>query len=313
MRIPTILGLFIIILFITGGIGFLTYKQQLEKADLSLYHPMDIKTANVTDNSLTITWQTQQPAAGEVVFGDTSNLSQTALDIRDKDKPSSRHTHFVTLTNLKPNTVYYYQIKSQGALFPAKPLEVKTSSQLTITDRSLLEQKQPLYGNINLTPEQPADEALVFLNIEGAATVATFTRENGSFILPLKDLRTKDLQNFYKINNSTSAYLTAQKGGLKSDVKLTLPINGQPIPVITLGQNLDLTGYFPKSSAEKSLSFDDPSNPSSFDLNNDQRVNSLDLAVVIDNIGKRVTDKKIDINKDGKIDSIDAEIIRSSL
>ena len=62
---------------------------------------------NVTSNSATIAWSTNQGADSRVWYGtEKGNLTQIA------EAPSSGTTHRVPLTNLQPNTAYYFQVQS---------------------------------------------------------------------------------------------------------------------------------------------------------------------------------------------------------
>jgi phosphodiesterase/alkaline phosphatase D-like protein len=61
---------------------------------------------NVTDTQATIWWETSSPAATIIKYGtDQNNLNQTA------QQPWGNQSHSVQLSNLQPNTTYYFQVQ----------------------------------------------------------------------------------------------------------------------------------------------------------------------------------------------------------
>lgn len=309
MKIPTIIALLLIFLLVSLGIGFLIYNQLLTQNKKVLITPTNILVANITDSSATITWQTQKPSLGQVIYGDN-------IVVSDKRGSSPYQTHFVTLKDLTPNTIVKYWLKDNDYLFPDKDsFQFKTSSQKSSNDTSVLNQKQPIQGSVVDTNNRPVSNALVFLQITDAAPLVTYTDTQGQFILPLKELRTSNLQALYNLNSPTSANLLVQKMNENSNVQITIPLlTNQPIPAITLGQNLDLREYLASPSAQTSpLVFTDAVYQADYDLNADNKVNALDLALIIDNINKPNAPKKLDINKDGKVNQMDIDVFKQSL
>lgn len=78
-----------------------------------LFVPEPTKIANVrvaksTPTSMTITWETNHPANGKVNYGLTADYGQ---DVQT-DKRITQHEF--TVTGLKPNTTYYYEVMSQN-------------------------------------------------------------------------------------------------------------------------------------------------------------------------------------------------------
>lgn len=64
---------------------------------------------NVTDNAATIWWETSAPAETIVKYGtDQNNLAQTA------QQPYGQQSHSVQLSNLQPNTTYFFQVQRAG-------------------------------------------------------------------------------------------------------------------------------------------------------------------------------------------------------
>lgn len=65
---------------------------------------------SVTETSVTVTWTTNVPASGEIEYG----LSLEDIDMSEEESGSPSTSHEVVLTGLTPNTVYYFNILSDG-------------------------------------------------------------------------------------------------------------------------------------------------------------------------------------------------------
>lgn len=62
---------------------------------------------NITPSTAVIFWNTNLPSGAVVRYGtDEDKLNQTAM------APSGQTDHKVTLTNLQPGTVYYFQVSA---------------------------------------------------------------------------------------------------------------------------------------------------------------------------------------------------------
>lgn len=312
MKIPTLLGLALLLTAITLGVMISLYQQNLNRENKPQFAPKQIKVLNISDTSVSIVWQTDLKTEGEIVYDTSQNLKHIESDNRDKDEIKQHLIHFVTLRDLKPDTKYFYKIKSESFLFPDQSLDFKTAK--TIPDQQDNSLNKPVQGTVLNTNLNPVDEALVFLKIEDASDLATFTSTAGNFIIPVTDLRTKDLSNFYPITQKIPATLQIIRGDLSSNVDITLPLD-QILPPLTLGQNINLKDYIASESARvrKLKELQSPEIVNKFDLNGDGKVNSLDLASVIDLYNSKQKDKKADFNQDGAVDQKDIDIISKAL
>ena len=68
----------------------------------------DVKVIKSTPTSMTVAWETNHPANGKVNYGLTADYGQ---DVQS-DKRITQHEF--TVTGLKPNTTYYYEVMSQN-------------------------------------------------------------------------------------------------------------------------------------------------------------------------------------------------------
>lgn len=311
-KIPTLLGLSLLITALVLGVFIYFYRQNLLTQQKTLYVPKEVTVTNLFADQATITWWSDDPTIGQVAFGSGNSLNSIQNDNRDTDQTKVHQVHFVTLRNLKPETTYKYQIISSGIRYPEKPLLFKTNIGLETTT-----QNRPLRGSVLNVNLNPIDEALVTIKINGASDMTTFTSTAGNFIFPLKELRTSDSSAHFSIDTTTPATLLIKKGTLQSQVELNLPLdNSGLLPPLTIGQNIDLKDILSQITPKKEAS---SSTTPRFDLNNDGKTNSLDLAIISQNNGKKVTDikdqsgKNADLNSDGIVDKKDAEILLTNI
>ena len=67
----------------------------------------NVATTSLTTNSITITWATDELSNSYIGYSTTSGSFGTEIGV-----PSMVTSHSVTLSNLQPNTAYYFQVKS---------------------------------------------------------------------------------------------------------------------------------------------------------------------------------------------------------
>lgn len=299
IRIPTLLGLGVILTGLIIGGFLVNFKQNLlfqTKASTSAT-PKNITVANISGTSASIYWQTEESASGFIQAGeDTTKQDLIFNDIRDLLSPQDHNLHFVNLTNLKPDSIYYYKVISSGMTYPAKEaLSFKTAAENDPSDY------QPIIGTIMDQNFQPSIEALITLDIPGAQKLSAITKVAGNFILPLSQIRTSDLADRFDIiesSPSATLYITDSTSN-SSKVSLLLPLTNSVIPLITLGKDLDLTIKNASLSAV----------PVKYDLNDDGVINSLDLSIILQNFGKKNFGRRTDLNGDGVVDQKDVIII----
>ncbi len=316
MKIPTILGLTLLITAISLGVIIQNQRQLYLAQKKQVFEPKQISLANISPTQATIIWQTDFPIDGSVIYG-TNNPLLTNKQIDDRDtssnNPKPRLSHFVTLKNLTPNTKYFYKLATKEFVSSDLPLELKTSSNISGDNPTY---PKPIRGVILDSDLKTVEDAIVKINIPGAQDLATFTTNSGSFLIPLKDVLTSDLGNYFKLPETTSisGLLSIQKSDQLSEINISLPIKSSNLPPLTLGQNLNLKNF--EATSSDNLTQNPPPEETSntltgdkFDLNEDGKVNSLDLAIVIQNLGKAPKDKRTDFDKNGIVDQRDVDII----
>ena len=303
-RIPTILAFIMLIVALALGVFIQSKKQDSDLLKMQFLLPKNIEVVNLKDKEATIIWQTDQAIFSEIIYGTSGNLSQSQKDQRDNPK-SLQLLHFVTLKNLTPDTTYFYKIKSdEGFLYPDKPLEFKTPKTLENSSSS----DSYIQGTIldeNLTPAQ---EVLITLEIPGAQKLTTFTSISGNFIIPLKDLRLENLNDYLNLSQKIDANLKIITPTTTSTVNIKVPLDNPKLPPLTTTQDLDLREYTTPQKEKEVLV--EAGNP--YDLNSDLKINSLDIAIILENLGRNPKIPKADFNSDGIVDQKDIDLLQKA-
>lgn len=287
-RIPTLLGLAVLILGTIAGVYLVLQNQTITTKASPQQSPRNIVISNIEASSVTITWQTSTKLPGYVIFGQNS-LEKTVLDDRDNGQLTPRATHHVTLKNLSPQTVYKFKIVSGRV----------SSQQLNFTTASSDQTQnglKPVIGSV-LDGDKPLGDGVAYLRIPGVVPQSALVKNFGNFIIPVNLARTEDLSTvFSPIDNMEAKLTVVGKDGrvAESTFILTKPEVG----LLRMEQNLDLT--IPSSLGIST---------SKFDLNGDGLVNSSDYAIILKNFGKSPQNKKADLNSDGVVDQKDVELI----
>lgn len=298
VKIPTLVGMGVLLIGLAGGAFLVTQNQTLKSKAAVTSSPKNINIVNLNSNSASIYWQTDETTSGFIRAGIGTQEKQLYRDDRDLSSPELHKLHFVTLTNLQPETTYYYQIYSGAITYPIEPLNFKTSA--VTPNLSWL----PLVGTIIDANNQTIDEAIVTLNLPEAQKLATVTKANGNFILPISDIKTADLVNPLPINKVYTAKLDILGTSKNAQATVLLPTQST-LPPIILGSNVDLTQTVPKIS---SLSAE----INKYDINGDGIVNYTDLSIILQNFGSINSESKnpkTDLNGDGVVNQKDANLL----
>lgn len=235
-RIPTLLGLLLIVAAIVGYIYFFQGKTSTTSADLV---PSKVRITNIADNKFSVSWITKSPSQGAVEYGTVGDkLTSRAKDERDTASPHEYVTHHVTIEGLQPSTQYAFRILvgEKPARFDnsGSPYNTATGPVIGATPTS-----QNFYGEVQLPSKQGADGSIVYLTLPGGATASTLARESGKYAFTLSTIRTADLRSYIKYDPSaTITNVTVEAGNNQSIVSASLA-NSAPVPLITLGQNAE--------------------------------------------------------------------------
>lgn len=286
-KIPTILGLAVIVSGIGAGIFLVVREQMLTAQATPDLQPQNIIVTNIEDQSLTVSWQTAGSASAFLTYGQTKADEQVAVDDRDQNPPAGgptpRSLHHVSLKNLEPNTTYKYRIMS--GKIKSEIFEVTTAATSTNLNGA-----KPVIGSV-LNGAEALEDGIVYLSIQGAITQSALIKSSGSFLIPLSSMRKKDLTDIFPTSGDQTAKITvlSDQGTANAVFKLQ---HFQTLPPIKLGQNVDLS--FPSFDQINKL-----------DLNKDGLINSSDYAIALKN--------QVDLNGDEVFNQKDLDLLQKQI
>ena len=241
--IPTILGIFVLVIGMFTGVYFLNNAQVFKTGASADAAPKDIRTSNVTDNSVTVSWTTDKATSCFLTWGTTQgNLSKTENEGTSDQKYFS---HSITLTGLTAKTNYYYKINSDGSNFDngGIPWQFTTGGVLSINKTSII-----LSGNVINASGNSETKALIYANV-GGYLLSTLTSDSGNYVFQLGNVRTTDLTGYAQIDPKSTLVqisVVAPPDGVAS--AQIFPQSGNPVPAIVIGQVYDF-----RSSAANNL------------------------------------------------------------
>lgn len=312
-KIPTILGLGIITVGIISGVVLTLQEQILTSRASPDVTPQNITLSNISEDRVTVSWQTSIPIPSFITFGQTNPNEQVVLDDRDTNppdgaEPQAYSTHYVTIKNLLPKTTYQYKIVTGK-------LSSETDEFTTAIPQSLQTGFRPVIGSV-LDGEKPLDEGIAYLAIAGATTLSAQVKPSGNFLIPLSQIRNSDLSESFPINKDTAAKLTVMSasGSVSALFKI---MSYESLPPLRVGQYIDLTNE-PISSPDTAISELD-----TYDLNEDGKINAADNAIILDmvkNFNKKPKNeqnsaiyKKADLNTDSVVDQKDLDLMSEQI
>ncbi len=294
-KIPTLLGLGVILTGIGVGVFLVLREQTFISSASPDTEPQDITFSNISDDSVSLSWQTTAEVASFVSFGQVSPDEQTALDDADLNSPQPHKIHYVSLKNLLPKTTYLLKIISGKK--PSDVLTFETASPPT-TQTGFT----PVIGSV-WDNEAPISEGATYLSIAGATIQSSPIKSSGTFLIPISQIRKSDLSDTYSLEEGTVGKLTIVSAQGKAQVLFGLKLSSNTLPPIHLGENIDLTIV----------------KPAIFDLNGDGLVNAADNAIVLQNFGslreasKNPQNNKADLNGDGVVDQKDLDLMSKQI
>ena len=235
-RIPTIFGIGLVVLGIVLTTIIVRVQTSFESNASNSEEPQNVKITNLSDNSFSITYQTDTATTGSVSYGNSKQLGNTQLEALDP-----KNIHSVTVEKLSPLTKYYLVIISGQNTFlnNSSPFEISTGPSISSPGA----QQTAIKGKVVLPDGNPPNEALVYLSADNSQLLSTTVAKNGEFNFSLNGFRTNDLSSYFEFNEDTALKLEAISNSLKSTVSFSLNQTNS-IPTITLSNDYDFTNDF---------------------------------------------------------------------
>jgi hypothetical protein len=240
--LPRIFGVFVL-LFSLGTIFWLSRNIVLFESKAAIGNtPKDVQISNISADSFTISYLTDEPVTGSISYGNNQQLSEVAFDDRDKNTPDAHRVHYFTLKNLTPATKYYFSIASGDSIF-------KDDSKLfeVVTAKNQPDNASPninINGKLTLDDGSTPSEGIIYISSgapsakDGSQMLSTLMNPNGSFSIKPNLILKKDLSGPFSVSTATAFNLTATDSTTRSNVSF-FAFNANPLPQIILSKNYD--------------------------------------------------------------------------
>ncbi|OGD09249.1 hypothetical protein A2397_02855 [Candidatus Amesbacteria bacterium RIFOXYB1_FULL_44_23] len=252
IRIPTILGLFLALGGLVSGLWLVQNQSQKNALASAENTPNKVAVSNISDSSFVVSWVTDKATVGFVQYGEGQSLDMVVTDDRDQERGSvqSSLTHLVTVRGLKPATTYKFKVGAGKQLYDQNgaPYEVVTGS--TIAEQP--PEADVAYGQVVTQSSEPAEGAIVYLQIPGGVMAAAMVKNTGSWVIPLSTIRTADLGQYLRYDKTnTEVVLQVQGGALGSSQATITTGTDSPVYEIMLGKNYEKTTAQTETGAEE--------------------------------------------------------------
>lgn len=237
-KIPTILGLIILIFGIGAGVVLLNAKQVFRLGAIEDTVPKNIKISNVSGNGFVFSFITNKESRSFIkvgrdryFIGDFSILRQEGVST----------VHYFNIEDLSSETKYFISVSSDGInYFSDNPWEIVTGEEL-VSDT----QGRNIYGKVYSKSGEEQENALIYVQCGNGSLLSTKTSEDGSWSINISKTRTADLSSYLTINEKTTPIqILVQYEELTSFIN-TNSENIHPLPPIVLGNNYDLRNQKP--------------------------------------------------------------------
>ncbi|MCL5435214.1 MAG: Ig-like domain-containing protein [Patescibacteria group bacterium] len=306
-RIPTLLGLLLIVIGV-GVTSFLVKQGVIVVGNASpSTNPQNVRITNITDNSFTVSYNTDGEVIGSLNYGKDQNLGQTALDDRDQQTGTlvNHKIHSITVRSLSPVTKYFFSITSGQDKFlnSGTPFEAVTGAVVT----SSPSEQKPIVGKVVMPNGQIPNEAIIYITTDNSQVISSLIKSDGNYLIPLNSVRTVDLASYLDFPATSVLKMLFFGDGLSSNVSLSLnQIN--PVPTVTLSQNYDFTtGTEPIASFSAQIETLPSSSPAVSSGNTPKIITPKenqsfsDQQPIFTGTGKPNEDVKIEIHSDAQI------------
>lgn len=202
--------------------------------------PREVLISNITDSSFTVTFETLEKTVAAVSIEEKNNPPFIVFDDRNKrtDEQKPFYSHYITVPDLKPKTTYEFTILSDGETYLNGEKKYIVTTGNLITGAPPVQ--KPIVGKVLLPDGTAASDTIVAIAIEGAQSVSSLTRDDGTYIIPTNSIRKKTLDNYLTMDGNQEIQLKIARGDMKASVK-SLFKDSEFVPPITLQKNYDFT------------------------------------------------------------------------
>jgi len=235
-RIPTAVGVLILLGGLVAGVVLVNSRQSILTKAGPTEAPKNVKISNLGSNTFTVSWTTDTPVTGYIKYSENpAKITTPAGDIRDQISGSSQGytNHYVGVTGLSSDKTNYFMIGSGSQLYDdsGKPFELRTGQTVIAPPEDVIS------GKVVGADGSSINNAIVYVEIEGAQTLSAMTKTDGTWKLNLA--LSRDSKGAVLTYDSTSSLVSifVQAGISGTATAITNTGKAKPVPDIVLGKN----------------------------------------------------------------------------
>lgn len=225
LKLPTILGVIILVFGIVAGVTLINSRQVFKIGANVDAVPKNVRVSNITDSSATVTWTTDIKSKGFVKWG-KSELSLSKVALEDESEPSLVHS--ANIIGIDQGSTIFLKINSDSKDYDNQGL----AWQATTTNAKVGSTENQIASGtvLNSDGSTPA-KAIVYLSINGTV-VSAITSNEGNFVIPISNY-------IGSISESTAIEITVQGGTAGTTQAVIYPKSIKFIPAMILGRSYD--------------------------------------------------------------------------
>jgi len=211
--------------------------------------PNSAKVTNVKVSGFTVSWLTDAPEIGYINYGATPSLGSAAYDDRGS---VAYDTHHVTIANLLPGALYYYDIVSGATVDNNGGAHYTVTTALDIMPNFKFDMAS---GQVYMPDGAPASGAIVYIQLEdnNALDSSGLSQEGSSVCdaggywwFDLCNLRTSNLVEYFQYSAAGDNEILSARAGKNTPASQVIDTSAdEPAPDMVLGWvlNLDVPWY----------------------------------------------------------------------
>jgi hypothetical protein len=224
-RFPTIIGIIFLIIAIISGV-YLTGRQTTlgSKASGSCY-PDILQISNITNHAVDISFS-------------TSATCQITLSVNNQiftDLKPSQKLHYFEIENLKELTEYSFSLISEGNTIIEDSFKFTTAT----TPASSIPTSKIAWGKVYGPDGKTPANAVVYLNIPGAAPLSSVVTTDGNWSISLANSFNESKKDWFSVPDPDvdEEIIVVSNDGTTTQITNSTA-NNNPVPDITVGKNI---------------------------------------------------------------------------
>jgi hypothetical protein len=223
-KIPTVVGLVILLLSIIFGVIFNNSRRVLNSRASTSCNPINPQITNITDKSFDISFITSGDCATSLLID-----NRTLPNFRDLSK-----IHYFQVNNLKENYLYSYSFLIDGSVISSDNYKGQTAKK----PNNPLPTSNLAWGRVLNADLTPAENTIVYLNMAGASPLSAFVTKNGNWNIPLSlSFNYNKDAWFNPAVNTAEDFIVISPDPSKITQITGNTSNNNPVPDIILGKN----------------------------------------------------------------------------